>query len=171
MTRLIKICILVIILTGTSFAQGIFGYWQIDFDNTKKAQTALLVYEYKGLVYGKVVAIYNKEGDITDTPALGINKANGVEDSPTLCGLDIIWGLKKDGEKYTQGTVINPDTGNTYKASLWLDKETQQLVLRGELLFFGQDTYLYKVSPLALEPACIIKNPKPNIPKVSFWSI
>ncbi|MFI3290341.1 MAG: DUF2147 domain-containing protein [Opitutales bacterium] len=161
----------IFILALRCFAENLFGYWQIDFSGTKNPQTALLIYEYNNLVFGKVVAIYNEKGEIIDTPALKINKATGIANSPALCGLDIIWNLQKSGDKYTQGTVLNPDTGNTYNCSIWIDKATKQLVLRGNLLFFGQDKYLNKVDPNKLKPACIIKSPKPNIPQISFWSI
>ncbi len=171
MIRLLKIYFTLIILPFSAFSSDIFGYWQIDFSGTNKPQTALLIYQYENLVFGKIVAIYNKDGNIIDTPALKLNLATGVENTPALCGLDIIWNLQKNGDKYDQGTVINPNTGNTYACSIWIDKESKKLVLRGDLLIFGEDKYLSKIAPEALKPACIIKDPKPNIPQLSFWSI
>lgn len=52
------------------------------------------------------------------------------KDQPLL-GMEILRGLRWDGEAWTGGEVLDPDTGRTYRAIIRLSEDGRSLTLRG----------------------------------------
>jgi uncharacterized protein (DUF2147 family) len=50
-------------------------------------------------------------------------------------GLDILTGLRADGDEWTGGEILDPDTGKVYKAKIKLTDGGKKLVLRGFIGF------------------------------------
>lgn len=122
-------------------ASAIEGYWQIVED--KNPEAIALVYQQDGVHYIRMVALYDDAGKkITETIADPQEKAKGLSGNPYLCGLDFIWGLKPESNgKRFKGTVTDPDSGSSYTCEVWFDEHKKQLVVRGELLVFGENQY------------------------------
>lgn len=122
-------------------AASIEGYWQIV---EKTAPEAIaLVYEKDGVHYIRMVALYDDAGKtITETITSPQEKAQGLSGNPYLCGLDFVWGLmpESNGNRF-KGTVTDPDHGKSYTCEVWFDEHRNRLVVRGELLVFGQSQY------------------------------
>ena len=108
-----------------SNAQSVLGKWKTIDDATGRAKSSVEIYEKDGKVHGKVVDILN--------PSLrnGICEKCGKDykDKPIL-GLQIIKGLEKDGEEYSGGKILDPESGNLYKCILKL-KGKDKLEVRG----------------------------------------
>ncbi len=60
----------------------------------------------------------------------------GRAERPAHGGLRILWDLKKDGEKWSDGTILDPKKGKEYSATVKLAEGGQQLDVRGYVLFF-----------------------------------
>lgn len=106
-------------------AQTVLGKWKTIDDKTGNAKSIIEIYEKDGKVYGKII-------DILD-PAKRNRKCDKCEkeykDKPIL-GMVIITGLKKDGDEYNGGKILDPETGNLYKCYIkLLDKN--KLEVRG----------------------------------------
>jgi len=43
----------------------------------------------------------------------------------------ILVGLKKDGDEYNGGTILDPDNGKVYKSKLMLEDGAKKLNVRG----------------------------------------
>ena len=52
-------------------------------------------------------------------------------------GLDIIWNLSEDGNKYTGGHILDPKKGKVYGCEIWRDKD--KLIVRGKIAFLGRN--------------------------------
>ncbi len=124
-------------LTGAAVAEDVVGFWKIPNDKTGKIECIICVYKYDEQVYGRIIARVEKDGSIVDTIHTPIERAPGVEGTPYYAGLDMIWGLKSNGNRYVEGKVLDPQKGKLYNAEMWA--ENGNLVLRGKLWIFGQN--------------------------------
>jgi uncharacterized protein (DUF2147 family) len=104
---------LVLSLFGVlSFAQ-IEGKWKTIDDETKQAKSIVEIYKKTdGSYYGKVSQLLIKPADPNCTLCKDDRKGKPI------LGLEIIRGLKKDGDEFTGGTITDPKTGKTYKCTI-----------------------------------------------------
>ena len=122
---------------GVSAAEEIKGFWKTVNEHTKKVDSIIAVYPYQGKYYGRIVVTYNDDGSLNDTVDKPKTRAPGVEGDPFYAGLDMIWDLKEQGNKFSNGSIMDPEKGNIYGAEVW--KEGDNLIVRGELLIFGRN--------------------------------
>jgi len=115
------------ILTAT--AQDVTGKWKTIDDETGEAKSIVEIYKQDGKVYGKVVEILNpakKNATCIDCP--------GADKDKPIQGLVIIKGLEKDGDEYSDGTILDPNSGKVYKCYIELDGPNK-LDVRGYIGF------------------------------------
>lgn len=115
---------LVLSLVGVvSFAQ-IEGKWKTIDDETKQAKSIVEIYKKTdGSYYGKVSQLLIKPADPNCTSCKDDRKGKPI------LGMEIIRGLKKDGDEFTGGTITDPKTGKTYKCTI--TRSGDQLNVRG----------------------------------------
>lgn len=95
-----------------SFAQ-IEGKWKTIDDETKQAKSIVEIYKKAdGSYYGKVSQLLIKPANPNCTACKDDRKGKPI------LGLEIIRGLKKDGDEFTGGTITDPKTGKTYKCTI-----------------------------------------------------
>ena len=104
------------------------GRWQTVDDKTGKPSGIVRIYEQNGTLYGNIEKVF-------DPARAALNCVACTDDrkGKPLIGLNIIRGLKRDGDAWDGGTVIDPETGSVYKSSARLDDGGRKLVLRGYL--------------------------------------
>lgn len=131
------LCVLVLNLFANS--TDIRGFWRTIDENTGKARSVVAIYEYQGKYYGRIVLTFDDKTPpgIKETLAFHKETAPGVLGNPPYIGLDFIWNLQKEGDKYIRGRIMDPEKGKTYDAKLW--KENGNLIVRGELFIFGRN--------------------------------
>jgi uncharacterized protein (DUF2147 family) len=134
------ILILTIFLCAFSLqAQTIFGKWHSFDEETKAVESVIEIYQKKGKAYAKIIKITDQNNqNAICTECKGKRKNNPI------LGMDILTGLKKDGEEWSGGKILDPKNGKEYKCYIrLLDKNT--LKIRGYigLSMFGR-TVLWK---------------------------
>ncbi|MDP9960094.1 DUF2147 domain-containing protein [Chryseobacterium sp. DT-3] len=106
-----------------SFAQ-IEGKWKTIDDETKQAKSIVEIYKKSdGKYYGKVSQLLIKPANPNCTSCKDDRKGKPI------LGLEIIRGLKKEGDEFTGGTITDPKTGKTYKCTI--TKSGDKLNVRG----------------------------------------
>ncbi|MGI4951122.1 MAG: DUF2147 domain-containing protein, partial [Janthinobacterium lividum] len=102
--------------------------WRTMDDKTGKETGAVRIFESGGALYGRIERI-------TDPARAGLScvKCSDDRKNKPLIGLDIMRGLKRDGDVWDGGTILDPETGSIYKSSVRLDGDGQKLVMRGYL--------------------------------------
>lgn len=106
-----------------SFAQ-IEGKWKTIDDETKQAKSVVEIYKKSdGKYYGKVSQLLIKPADPNCTSCKDDRKGKPI------LGMEIIRGLKKDGDEFTGGTITDPKSGKTYKCTI--TKSGDKLNVRG----------------------------------------
>ncbi len=121
-------------------AQSIFGKWENIDEETGKVDSVIEVYEKEGKAYAKII-------EITDTErrdALCENCTGKNKNKPIL-GMDILTGLKKDGEEWSGGKILDPKNGKEYKCYITLENN-DKLKIRGYIGFamFGRTAYWHR---------------------------
>jgi uncharacterized protein (DUF2147 family) len=118
-------------------AEGIVGFWKTIDDETGKPQSIVAIYSHQNKYYGKLIATYNDKGETHDTLYNPKDRAPGVVGNPYYAGLDIIWNLKKNKNKYVGGKIIDPEKGKIYDSEAWI--ENGNLIVRGKIFIFGKN--------------------------------
>jgi uncharacterized protein (DUF2147 family) len=69
--------------------------------------------------------------------------------------MTILTGLKRSGEAFVGGEILDPDSGDTYRAQAHLIDAGRRLAVRGYigLSLFGRSQVWERQAPLTLPPA------------------
>ena len=139
------------------FATGAFakpGFYQTIDDETNKPKSIIVVYEYDGgKLGGRIIALYGDDGKISETLDKPVKTADKVKGKPFIAGLDMIWDMKKDGDEYTGGRIMDPKSGSVYRSVMWQEKnEADKIRVRGKVGPFGR-TQVWNVLSVSDLPA------------------
>lgn len=100
-----------LLMSAMSYAQ-IEGKWKTIDDETGKAKSIVEIFKKSdGKYYGKVVQLLIKPADPNCSACKDDRK------NQPILGMEVIRGLKKDGNEFDGGTITDPKTGKVYKCS------------------------------------------------------
>lgn len=136
---LFMICYLCQVSTSLLAGQDIVGFWKTVDEKTGKAQSVIAIYEYQGKYYGRLIGTFDDNDDkrMKETLYDPKERAPGVKGHPFYSGMDIIWGLEPNGERFTNGKILDPERGKIYDAEAWT--QGGNLIVRGKIFFFGRN--------------------------------
>jgi len=122
-----KYCLLVVMLffSQISFSQTIFGKWRTIDDETGKEKGIVEIFERNGKVFGRIIDILDIEHKHHKCV-----KCEGEDKNKPILGLTIIKGMKKNGNEYEGGKVLDPKNGKLYQCKISLDGK-DKLIVRG----------------------------------------
>lgn len=104
------------------------GLWQTVDDNDGQPAAIVRIQERNGLLEGAVVRILPRKG--ADPEALCEN-CDGARKNQPIQGMTILWGLKRDGQEFAGGEILDPDNGSIYRCRMRLTGD--RLEVRGYL--------------------------------------
>ncbi len=130
--RLCVCCAFLALLASSAAASAmdkdqLIGLWLIKDHRTGKPRALLRIAKHRDEYHGvieKGLREHGKESPYCD-------KCKGELRGRPLIGMTIIRGLKKKGDSYGGGTVLDPDSGKVYDCRLTLMDEGRRLNLRG----------------------------------------
>ena len=143
MKKWLLICTM-LFTTDCYAAQDITGLWTTIDDETKEPKSVVQIYEYKGKIFGRVIKLF-KNPD---------KAAVGIKGDPKIKGLDIIWNLEEDGDKFSGGKILDPAKGKIYSSQAWI--ENNDLIVRGKIGPFGRNQTWKKNNELLLTSENIV---------------
>lgn len=137
----IKTLLFLIVFSQISFGQSVLGKWKTIDDINGKEKGVVEIYEYKGKVYGRVIEIFEEE-----KKHIKCEKCEGDEKNKPVLGMNIIKGLKKDGDIYNGGKVLDPKLGKWYHCKISLEGK-DKLIVRGYvgIPLFGRSQTWHRV--------------------------
>ena len=132
MRYLAKFLIVALFMCSWSFAHGqeVLGKWNTVDDNTQEVKSVVEIYQKNGQVFGKVVAISDPEQQ--NATCTSCEEGDPRKNQPII-GMEIIKGLKKAGNSWSNGEILDPENGKVYKCKIWI--ENGSLIVRGYLGF------------------------------------
>ena len=133
--------IFTLFITSTYAQKTVLGKWKSIDDETGKALGIVEIYEENGKIYGKIIDILIPK-DRNKT----CQHCEGEDKGKPILGLTVIKGLKKDGDEYNGGHILDPKHGKLYKCYLNLENE-DKLKIRGYIgiSLFGRTQYWHRV--------------------------
>lgn len=116
-------------LAVPSFAAGEspVGRWQTIDDATGKPKSVVEISDNgSGELQGKVVQLLNPS-----KPNPTCDNCEGERKGKPIQGMTILWGVRKDGDSWDGGKILDPEKGKIYGAKLTPEAGGQKLQVRG----------------------------------------
>ena len=133
--------ILALAISFSASSQTIFGKWKTIDDETGNEKSIVEVYKKDGKAYAKILQLLEKgkENKLCE-------ECKGAKKNKPIKGMEIINGLKKDGDEWNGAKILDPKTGKEYKCYITLDGENK-LKVRGYIGFalIGRTQHWHRV--------------------------
>jgi uncharacterized protein (DUF2147 family) len=119
-----------LIVSGTvcAEAQTAAGLWKTFGDHAGEAESLVRIIERNGEFEGRVEVVFSPPSPIAN-PRCDLCPGE-LKDKPVV-GLRILKGLRRDGDTYSGGEILDPDDGKVYKCDLRLTQGGRKLEVRG----------------------------------------
>ncbi|MBV8474901.1 MAG: DUF2147 domain-containing protein [Hyphomicrobiales bacterium] len=103
------------------------GFWQ-ETDDQGNVGAWFYFSQKDGVYIGRLVKSFPKPGE----PHYSVcSKCQDERKNARMLGLTIVSGMKRDGLKYTDGSILDPRDGSIYHAEMELSQDGQELSVRG----------------------------------------
>lgn len=131
---------LLVLFSILSYGQSPVGIWKNLDDEDGEAKSHIEIYESDGMLHGKVIKL------LPAATLTHCKKCKGDKKNAPIEGMVIMWDLKKNGDSYDEGKIIDPKKGKEYGCKISLANE-DELDVRGYLKFsvFGRTQKWYRV--------------------------
>ncbi len=137
-------CVLTLLFSLVFYAQNknIFGKWNTIHEETGKIISVVEIYEMNNKIYGKVCEISNPK-----SRNLLCKNCPGEDKDKPILGMTVIKGLQKNENEYSDGEILDPNSGNLYQCYITLI-HPDKLKVRGYIgiSLFGRTQYWERVN-------------------------
>ncbi len=134
------------ILFASEIAQGqtpsAAGLWKTLSDKKGEAESLVRIVEVNGELQGRVEKIFSPPAP-SASPLC--DQCKGELKNKPIVGMQIMKGLRRVGDAYTGGEILDPDEGETYKCTVRVIDGGAKLEVRGYIgisLFGRTQTWL-----------------------------
>lgn len=104
------------------------GLWKTIDDSSGKPAALIRITEQKGELQGKIEKLF-RPADQDQDPKCG-QCTDARKDQPII-GMTIVTGLRKNGDEYTGGEILDPKSGKIYKSKLLVREGGKKVEVRG----------------------------------------
>lgn len=104
------------------------GLWRTIDDKSGKERSLVRVSEANGQLQITIERLFREPGE---EPNPVCEKCSGEKKNKPVTGMQIGSGMKKDGEVWSGGEILDPENGKTYKCKVWLEDKGRKLHVRG----------------------------------------
>lgn len=135
MKSLLRIAVVAGLLLGTSaaFAAEVtpVGTWKTIDDETGKPKSIVKVTDEAGELKATVIQVLQSD----DGPHPICKHCDGERKDKPVEGMNIMWGVHKDGDIWDGGKILNPQDGKVYKVKLQPSADGTKMTVRGYIGF------------------------------------
>lgn len=126
----LTVCASLLLTAPAALAQGNatpVGLWKSVDEETGQAKSLIRIVERDGVLSGRVEKI------LTDKPDARCAKCTDERKDQPVLGMTIITGMKRVGEQWEGGRILDPANGKVYSSLMKLIDAGRRLEVRGYL--------------------------------------
>ena len=144
LARISLIAAALLALPAAAWAQAAspVGAWKTIDDKTGKPKALVRISEEGGVLTGRIEKLFRAPSE-DQNPTCA--RCEGARKDQPIVGMTILTGLKKEGDDYTGGQILDPADGKTYKTKASLADNGSKLEVRayiGAPMFGRTQTWL-----------------------------
>ena len=125
------ICLLAAVLpqpAGSADLQSPIGRWKTIDDETNAERSIVEITLVGDELQGRILKIFYRPDEKPDPVC---EACEGDRKNQPIVGMTFLWGLKRDGEDWAGGAILDPKNGKIYNAKASLADGGQKLRVRG----------------------------------------
>ena len=126
--RLITAALLCCATVAAFAADSPVGVWRTIDDKTGKEKSLVRIVEVNGELRGTIEKLFREPGEEQNP---NCEKCHGEKKNKPVIGMMILTGLKRQGDEYAGGEILDPANGKTYKCKMWTSDGGKRLNVRG----------------------------------------
>lgn len=104
------------------------GLWKTIDDDTNAERSLVEIAMIDGELRGRIVRIYYRPDEKPDPVCEACS--GDLKDKPVI-GMTFLWGLRRDGDGWAGGSILDPKNGKVYNAKLSFADNGTKLRVRG----------------------------------------
>jgi uncharacterized protein (DUF2147 family) len=104
------------------------GLWNNIDDVSGKPKALIRITENNGVLQGQIEKLFRAAGEEQNPRC---EKCEGARKDQPIIGMVFMSGLKKDGDEYAGGEILDPDNGKVYRSKMRLTDGGKKLSVRG----------------------------------------
>ena len=104
------------------------GIWTTIDDHTHKPRSLVEIGEHDGVVSGRIVKLFQDPGEDPDPVC---RECAGARHDQRVLGMTILWDLRRDGDHWNGGEILDPEDGSVYRVILHPSADGAHLEVRG----------------------------------------
>jgi uncharacterized protein (DUF2147 family) len=116
------------------------GRWRTFDDKTGLERGLVVIEEQAGVLTGRIAGVH----DLREAADVCTACKDARKNQPIL-GMTIITGMRRHGNHWDGGEILDPQSGSTYRCSLRLEDDGTKMIVRGYIglsLFGRSQTWL-----------------------------
>jgi len=104
------------------------GLWTTIDDHSHKPRSLVEIDEHEGVLSGRIVKLLREPGE---NPNPRCEDCRGERHGRPVIGMTILWNLRRDGDAWDGGEILDPESGDTYRVTLHTTAGGDKLEVRG----------------------------------------
>jgi|SRR5581483_4151629 len=123
---------------------GIQGLWRTVDDKSHQPRGVVRIYQEHGQFFGKIVSSF----DPREAHEV-CRRCSGALHNKPIIGLVILRDMRQNGNEFSGGTIIDPESGETYRCKMTLEDAGKKLSVRGYVgvALFGRTQVWTRYTP------------------------
>jgi uncharacterized protein (DUF2147 family) len=125
--KAVTVSIILILSFQHALAQSVSGKWLTYSEQTGSPLSLVEIKETPTSIEGKIVKIFLEPYQGEDPVC---TRCSGSGKNRKVVGMNMLWGFKQDGDYWTNGKILDPESGEIYSSKLRLN-DTNTLQVKG----------------------------------------